>query len=342
MLTKRQNLLETIKGGKPDRFVNQYEAFQCAPEVPMFNMLYFDPYTMSNPIPMPGTPDVVNSWGVTISWPANVPGMFPVHDEAHKVVKDIAEWQKYVKAPNLDFPQAEWDKYKPMAEGVDRNEVYATYVVAPGVFEQLHYLMGMDDCLLAFYEEPDALKELIEFIANWEVEYAKLIVKNYKPNALFHHDDWGSYKSSFISPEMFKEFIVPAYKKIYGFWKDNGVELIIHHSDSYAANLVPSMIDVGIDIWQGCSTTNNVPDLVKKYGEKISFMGDIDSGVVDKEDWTPELVEKEVRRACETNGKLYFIPNTTQGGPMSTFPGLYEAVTEAIDKMSKEMFKPVL
>ena len=25
MLTKRQNFLETIRGGNPDRFVNQYE-----------------------------------------------------------------------------------------------------------------------------------------------------------------------------------------------------------------------------------------------------------------------------------------------------------------------------
>ena len=27
MLTKKQNLIETMKGGNPDRFVNQYEAF---------------------------------------------------------------------------------------------------------------------------------------------------------------------------------------------------------------------------------------------------------------------------------------------------------------------------
>ena len=26
MLTKRQNMLETVRGGKPDRYVNQYEA----------------------------------------------------------------------------------------------------------------------------------------------------------------------------------------------------------------------------------------------------------------------------------------------------------------------------
>ena len=100
---------------------------------------------------------------------------------------------------------------------------------------------------------------------------------------------------------------MPAYDKIYGTYKANGVELIVHHSDSYAANLVPYMIEMGMDIFQGASSTNNVPELVKKYGGKISFMGDLDNGVIDKEDWTHELVAKEVRRACETNGKHYFI-----------------------------------
>ena len=40
MLTKRQNLLETIKGGNPDRFVNQYEALVC--QDTMFGMIMGD------------------------------------------------------------------------------------------------------------------------------------------------------------------------------------------------------------------------------------------------------------------------------------------------------------
>jgi hypothetical protein len=337
MLNKRQNLLETIRGGNPDRFVNQYEAFECSPDMPMFKMLYGNPVSMASPFPMPGG-QAVNAWGVTIKWPEGFPGPFPVHDDEHKVLKDITKWKEVVKAPSLDYPQEEWDNFKPAVEAIDRNEVFVTYIVVPGVFEQLHYLMGMDDTLIAFYEEPEALKELIDYITEYEVGYAKLLCENYRPDVIFHHDDWGSYKSSFMAPEMFAEFIVPAFKKIYGYYKSHGVELIVHHSDSYAANLVPYMIEMGIDIWQGCSTTNNVPELIKKYGGKISFMGDIDNGVVDREDWTKELIEREVRRACETNGKLYFIPNTTMGGPMSSYPGVYEAVSEAIDKMSKEMF----
>lgn len=335
MLTKRQNLLETIRGGNPDRFVNQFEAFAC--QDTFFGMIYGDPVTAASEFPTPGG-QAVNGWGVTISWPENVPGPFPVHDAEHKVLKDITQWEKVVKAPRLDYSQAEWDKYKPGVEAIDRNEVFATSFMAPGVFEQLHYLMGMDDCLINFYEEPEAMKGLINYIADWEVEYARLLCANFHPDALFHHDDWGSHKSSFISPDMFEEFILPAYMKIYGCYRDNGVELIAHHSDSYAANLVPYMIEMGIDVWQGCVTTNNVPDLIKKYNGKISFMGDIDNGVVDREDWTQEVVAREVRRACETNGIHYFIPNLTMGGVGSAYPGVYEAVSEEIDKMSKEMF----
>lgn len=61
--------------------------------------------------------------------------------------------------------------------------------------------------------------------------------------ALLHHDDWGSAKNSFLSPDMFDEFLTPYYKKIYGYWKERGIEVIIHHNDSYSRNLVLSMID---------------------------------------------------------------------------------------------------
>ena len=111
----------------------------------------------------------------------------------------------------------------------------------------------------------------------------------------------------------------------------------MHHSDSYAANLVPHMIEMGIDIWQGVTTTNNTPELIKKYGGQISFMGDIDSATVDRADWTPELVAREVERACRSCGKLYFIPNTSQGLPR-VLSWWYEAVSTKLTRMSKEMF----
>jgi hypothetical protein len=338
MLTKKQNLLETIRGGKPDRFVNQYEAFDCSPDS-MFGMIFADPVAAASAMPMPGGAPVKDSWGVTKAWPANVPGPFPVHDEEHKVLKDASQWEKIVKAPTLDYPQSEWDKYKPILKTIDKNEVFVTLFGAPGIFEQLHYLMGMDGCMIAFYEEPEAMKELINYITEWKLKYAKLLCDNFAPEVIFQHDDWGSHRSSFLSPDMFEEFFLEPYKKWYGYYKERGVQLIAHHNDAYSANLVPFMIEMKIDIWQGCVTTNNVSELIKKHGGKISFMGDIDNGLVDRGDWTQELVAKHVRRACEENGKHYFIPCITQGGKGAVYNGVYDAISLEIDKMSKEMFK---
>ena len=330
MLSKRQNMLETIRGGTPERFVNQFEALE---------FLYGDPYTMKSYANLVPGSEIVNAWGVTIRYQENTPGPFPVHDDTHIVLKDIAKWKDYVKFPNLEFPDEDWQISVQSSNAVNRSEKFAAATVAPGVFETLHYLMGMENCLISFYTEPDALKELLEALCAWEIKYAEVLCNHLHPDAILHHDDWGSQCSTFISPDMFEEFIVPVYKRIYSHYKARGVELIIHHSDSFAATLVPHMIEMGIDIWQGCLDTNNLPSLISEYGGRISFMGGINNGVVDIPDWTPEMIHSYVNKLCHNCGKNYFIPCCTAGGPSSSFPGVFDAVTAEINKASKEIFR---
>ncbi|MFV0529560.1 MAG: uroporphyrinogen decarboxylase family protein [Lachnospiraceae bacterium] len=331
MLTKRENLLETIRGGNPDRYVNQYEPFEIVLD-PIIKGIGGFVYTMEQ-----GSTEV-NGWGVTVSYPLGAPGAFPIHDDEHTVVQDITEWKKVVKAPTVLYSDEDWAETKKEADAVDRKEKFVTAFVAPGIFEKLHYLMDMEETLVNFYAEPEALEELIDFLADWEIAYGKELMKHMNPDAIFHHDDWGSQISSFISPEMFEKFMVPAYKKIYGFYKEQGC-IIIHHSDSYGANLVPSMIEMGIDIWQGVMSTNDIPTLIKEYAGQITFMGGIDNGLIDREDWTKENVDKVVEEVCKSNGTKYYIPCSTMGGVGSIYPGVYEAVTAKIDEMSKELFK---
>ncbi|UWG98222.1 uroporphyrinogen decarboxylase [Dehalobacter sp. DCM] len=325
MLSKKQNLLETIKGGNPDRFVNQYEFMNLIME--------------SRFIPSVGPGQIIkNAWGITFSWPEGQLGGFPMHDPDHKVLKDITQWDKYVKAPAIPTSDEFWAPAIAHANSVDRNEEFVTAPLIPGIFEQAHHLMGVEDALMAFYEEPEAMHELFDYLTEFELNVAKVLIDKIHPDCVFHHDDWGSQKNSFVSPDMFEEFFLPAYKKIYGFYKENGVELIVHHSDSYAANLVPYMIDMGIDIWQGVMTTNNTPELIKNYGGKISFMGQLDSGKIDYPAWSREEIAKYVELACKECGKLYYIPCLTQGLNRSSFPGVYDAVSEEINRMSKIMF----
>lgn len=327
MLSIRQNLLETIRGGNPDRFVKQYEFMELIMEANMRKGV------------APGQFLVPNDWGVMYSWPEGQLGGFPVHDPEHIVIKDIENWKEYVKAPSIIDDDESWAKAEAHAKAVNRDEVYCGVFVAPGLFEQCHHLMRMENALTAFYEYPDEMHELIDYLVDYELRLAEVLIRRVKPDLLFHHDDWGGQISTFLSPDMFAEFFLEPYKKIYGYYKANGVELVVHHSDNWAVTLVPYMIEMGIDIWQGVMTTNNIPELIKAYGSKITFMGGLDNGQLDKANWSVEEIAKYVKKACAENGIEFFIPCLIMGGPGSLFPEVYVAVSQEIEKMSKEMFK---
>lgn len=329
MLTAKQNMQEVIRGGNPERFVNQYEAIQ----------LLFHPYILhSNALLEKGQTNIVNAWGVTNSFPENVPGAFPVHTPDKIVVQDIERWRDYVHAPSLKFSDEDWAIFKAQYDAVDSSQAYKATFVAPGIFEQTHHLCGMSQALEYYALNPDEMHELIKYLTEWELELAEGICKHLKPDAIFHHDDWGSEKSTFLSPDMFAEFFLEPYKQIYGYYHDHGVELVVHHADCYAATLVPYMIEMGIDIWQGCMVSNDIPALIEKYGGKISFMGGMDNKFIDHPEWTREDLREVVRKTCDTYGNKYFIPCITQGGPGSVYPGAYEVLTEELDKYSAEVF----
>ncbi len=330
MLTAKENMRQAIiKGGKPDRFVNQFEAIK----------LMFTPILMHNGgAPAKGIVNVPNAWGVTMSWPDNVPGAFPVHTADKIVVKDIEHWQDYVKAPTLDFPEEEWAQFAAMYAAVDHEKAFTASFFAPGLFEQVHYLCSMTSALEYYLTYPDEIHDLIKYLTEWELKAAEKICKYLKPEIMFHHDDWGSGTNSFLRPTMFEEFFVDAYKQIYGYYHDHGTEFIFHHSDSYGANLVDYMIEMGIDVWQGAMEINDVPALNKKYDGRITFMGDIDNKSVDFTEWTDENCRKVVRACLERNTPNHVIPCIVQGGPGSVFPGVYASLCKHIDEYNAEKF----
>ena len=331
MLSAKENFVKFLNHEESERYANNYEALA----------LSFMPFMLfGSPLVPKGTPvekAVPNSWGVYNAFPENTPGGFPVQDDEHLLVKDIECWQDYVKVPSTDFTEEQWAIAKGMYDSTPEDKAVRAVFVAPGVFEQCHHMSRIEEVLIAMYECPDELKSMIDMLVDFELKIAKDICDHWVPEAIFHHDDWGSQKSTFMSAEMFEEFFVDPYKEIYGYYKNHGCELVFHHSDSYGATLVPSMIEMGIDVWQGCMSSNNMPEMVKKYGDKITFMGGFDGAMIDKPDWSAEEIKKCVYEMLDavgtTNG---FIPCIAQGGPGSVFKGVYDELVKAIDDYSVE------
>ena len=335
MLTRRQNFMETIKGGNPDRFVNGHEAFAN---------VRFSPLGKVNPRPAKGGEPVKNGWGVTYMFPEHVPAAFPYHDEEHIVLheRDMEHWRDFVKAPEINFTEEDWAEAIKDAESIDRNEYFATVTVAPGIFEMTHHLMSMVGALEAYLEYPDEMHELLDVITNWRIDQLEEYFKHVPEiDMVFAHDDWGSKISTFMAPEVFHEFYTPRYKKIYQVAKDHGA-IVVHHSDSYCTTLIDDMFEMNIDCWEGVLPSNDIHMLQKKLNDEnreFILWGGLDSGVFDRDDSTEEEIRKHVR---DTIAKYFegghWIPSINDGMPMIIHQQNYAIIEDEIRNQEKIYF----
>lgn len=331
MLTAKENLLETIKpDGKPDRLVNQYEPFVHIGNDPL------SVYTRGNRVRGKTSKD---RWGTTILFPEDAPGPMPHVTENDKVCPDVTEWQKYVKVPDLVANCSEgWEAALESASKVDREKQLVMGFMGTGIFEQCHFLMGFEDTLMNFLLEPEAMHELVDVIAEYRFQYAKLLVDNLKPDVILSHDDWGSKHSLFMSPEIWREFFKEHYRRIYGYMRDHDV-IVMHHADSFCEPIVEDMAEVGVQIWQGVLPENNIVEIQKKLNGKMTLMGGLDA-TIDRADSTEEEIRANVRVACEKYGPGgHYIPCMTYGLSGTIYPHTDEIIRDEINRYNEETYK---
>src|SRR5699024_8391787 len=108
-------------------------------------------------------------------------------------------------------------------------------LMATGIFERMHFLMGFEDTLMNLLLEPEAMEELADYICDWKIEYAKQLIDHLHPDVILSHGDWGAKDRLFMSRETWVELFKPRYERLYSYIRSRGVQ-VIHHADSYLAN----------------------------------------------------------------------------------------------------------
>lgn len=333
-LSMKDNVRETLKHekGQPDRFVPQYD---------FFKVFFYDPilgngnaYFYSK-----GKEIYTDGWGITHTCPPGAISSHPAHGPGLTKIPDVTKWQEYITVPPTKYSDADWEKAVQWGKDVKANDdMFCAMMVLTGIFERTHFLLGMQEALADFFEHPEEMHELINTITDWEVDYVKEFCSRVEPEVIFHHDDWGTALNSFLPPDVHREFFYEPYKRVYDTFREMGGEIVIHHSDSWAANLVPIQIDLGIDIWQGPISANNIPNLIDEYGDKICFMGGLDNAAIDLPDWTGDGVRKYVEEKISENGPISYIPCLTRGLGFSIVPEVYPFVSKTINELSAKYF----
>ena len=108
------------------------------------------------------------------------------------------------------------------------------------------HLMGTEGLFLAMYDEPGLVKEINEFFLRFVMDYWAGIIEAVRPDCVMIWEDMASATGSMISPEAFREFLSPFYRRIIGFLRELGVENIHVDCDGYVEDLIPLWVELGV------------------------------------------------------------------------------------------------
>lgn len=306
-MNMKENWLRLIHNEGPARIGLPWEAFKGN---------FFDNVFISDPISAAISSRRVfdhpymDAWGVTWMMHTGDPGATPYITPGNKALKDLSAWKEVVAFPPLDGH--DWKSFEDFVSSIDRERYLVMSFVPGGLFERTHYLLGFEDALCAYMDDPDTMFELIGAIADWKIGQLQRIMQHLRPDVIHFHDDWGDKSNVFLPPAIWRDIIKPHHRRIVDCVKAGGA-LFMHHSDSICGPLVEDMAEIGIDIWQGAIPQDDIVAIQEQLGGRMAIIGGIDAQIIDLPEANEAVIRAEVRRCideyCPRGAFIPCIPN---------------------------------
>jgi len=179
-----------------------------------------------------------------------------------------------------DFPFPDYDlaeRYAQIPEQLKENKENKCVVcgIPLSLIHRLDYLRGTSKALMDPYVNPKELYELLEKMA--EIALTSLRhLKDLGIDAIFSCDDWGLQDRPMMSPDVFRKFFKPFYKKVYHQAHEYGM-LTFLHSCGHISELLEDFIDAELDVIQMDQQENmGVEKLAARFGGRLCFFCPVD------------------------------------------------------------------
>jgi uroporphyrinogen decarboxylase len=259
------------------------------------------------------------SWYVTIEGRCGIPVEYPIKP-------DLSDYDNY-KWPEI------------FSAGVPKYRLYSGHMTGRSkdyyarggwivFFEQMQQLVGFENLLIALTTEmPEVYRlrdDLLKFNMAWLDKWISLDYQG-----IHFADDWGGQTNLLISPDQWRSFFKPAYKAMFSKVKNRGLH-VWFHSDGQILEIIPDLIDLGVDVLNCQASVMDMSEL-GRYAGKIAFRTDLDRQKV-----LPFVSPREVK---DYIFRLFHHLGTPHGGiiacgeisedvPLENIRAMYEAFTE--------------
>lgn len=140
-------------------------------------------------------------------------------------------------------------------------------------FERLQFIRGTENLFMDLVLEEEGLFEFIQRMHEFHLKELDVWSRT-DVDALFIMDDWGTQSSLLINPEMWRRIFKPLYRDYINLAHDAGKKIFMH-SDGYILDIIPDLIEMGLDAINS-QIFCMVPEALAPFKGKITFWGEMD------------------------------------------------------------------
>ena len=199
------------------------------------------------------------------------------------------------------------------------------------------YLRGMDNFFMDLAFNKKLAEKIIGEVGQFCLEYNRRELIEFGEKAEFcgTWDDFAGQDGLMISPEIFKKYFLPLYKKLIE--NNKKYDLIFSwHCCGSVHSILPHMIDAGIDIFDVVQTSAKDMDLenvYRLYGKSVCLHGGIDVQDLLINGTTQDIKDevKKIKELWGNGGGIILAPSheILPDTPINNVLALYEEINES-------------
>jgi len=207
-----------------------------------------------------------------------------------------------------------------------------------GILNMGAWLEGYENWFCDLISNPKRVNKIMDKILELKIKYWDRILTEIGDyvDIIVEIDDLGTQNSLLVSPKIYRKYVKPRQKELFNFIKQKTPVYIFFHTDGAIYDLIPDLIEVGIDILNPVQIGLPKMDaklLKKEFGKYLSFWG----GGVDTQKTlpygTPQEIKDEVKRRIQDlspqGGFIFSAVHAIQADvPPENFMTMWEALQE--------------